>query len=1079
MLWTKRRVRFGIPAAALALLSLTTAVRATTDDWIPAGHLDAWSGLHTATRLADGRVLVAGGAASGVGATAAAEIYDPATRAWTAAAPMTTARGGHTATLLPNGRVLVAGGFGATRLASAEIYDPVADSWAPAAPMNAARNDHTATRLASGKILVAGGYGVAGTTGGAEVYDPIAGTWQTVGSLAYPRADHRAVRLADGRVLVCGGFNDGAFFGALSTAEIFSPASGTWSPAASMAAGRYFHSATLLADGRVMVAGGAGPAGSLGSVEIWTPDGSWSPAASFGTSRVYHGAALLTDGRVLVAGGQHDEPPVQTSLALAQIYDPVAGTWTTAPPLATARYWHSTTPLADGSILVVGGNGVASAELFTRLQGSMVAAPPTIDNRNDHTATTLLDGRVLVAGGFDNAVSTDNASAEIYDPVAGTWTATPDMPESRYFHSATRLLDGRVLVAGGLTDVTLGSLTEADLFDPATGTWSSAAPMTQTRDQHPAELLADGRVLVCGGYDEFQAVSLTEAEIYTPGGSWQPTASMAFDRAGDTATRLRDGRILVVGGYPNFGDLLAVTELFDPATGAWTGAGSIDPGRYEHTATLLEDGRVLVAGGIDSDRKAVRSATIYDPATGTWTPTGDLTAPRFGHSATRLLDGRVLVTGGAGNESPYTLRSTEIYDPATGAWSPAANLLLARYSQTGSLLPDGSVLIVGGGMQSFTTERFVPDPGPPSRPHQVVAAPGDGVAAVSWSAPAWNGGSAITSYSIIVAPGGAIATVAGNVTQALVGGLSNGVTYTFTVSATNAQGTSAPSQPSNAVTPQAGGVSGDTASGSVDPQGGTVTTGSTEPTALDPVETSVVVPPTADGGTVTITESAVTQTPPSGYSFAGQEVTIVSTAATTSSNPLMLVFTLDASIVAGQTPQTIQMTRSEGGGPPVIVPDCTGAAGVASPDPCVSFRGYVNAGDIRLVVLASSASVWNFAVPVGCMTPDEVSSLTWASPSAVQWTASAGAAHWNSYRGTIPSGLLGSRVAVGVYDTACLESADQNGDGATATVDAAAPPLGTAYYYLASGESGCGEGPLGRRSSGAIIPNDAPCPTPP
>jgi hypothetical protein len=145
----------------------------------------------------------------------------------------------------------------------------------------------------------------------------------------------------------------------------------------------------------------------------------------------------------------------------------------------------------------------------------------------------------------------------------------------------------------------------------------------------------------------------------------------------------------------------------------------------------------------------------------------------------------------------------------------------------------------------------------------------------------------------------------------------------------------------------------------------------------------------------------------------------------------------------------------------------------------VSFRGYVNAGDIHLVVLASSASVWNFAVPVACVTPDEVSSLTWTGQSAVQWTASAGAAHWNSYRGTIPSRLLGSRVAAGVYDTTCLESADQNGDGATATVDAAAPPLGTGYYYLASGESGCGEGMLGRSSTGSIIPNVTPCPTPP
>src|SRR2546428_3503252 len=107
-------------------------------------------------------------------------------------------------------------------------------------------------------------------------------------------------------------------------------------------------------------------------------------------------------------------------------------------------------------------------------------------------------------------------------------------------------------------------------------------------------------------------------------------------------------------------------------------------------------------------------------------------------------------------------------------------------------------------MQSFPTERFVPDPGPPSPPLQLVAAPGDGVAAVSWSAPAWSGGSAITSYSIIVAPGGAIATVAGNVTQALVGGLGNGGTHTVTLSPTNVPGPNPPSPPAQPVTPQAG-----------------------------------------------------------------------------------------------------------------------------------------------------------------------------------------------------------------------------------------------------------------------------------
>src|SRR2546428_12514202 len=144
-------------------------------------------------------------------------------------------------------------------------------------------------------------------------------------------------------------------------------------------------------------------------------------------------------------------------------------------------------------------------------------------------------------------------------------------------------------------------------------------------------------------------------------------------------------------------------------------------------------------------------------------------------------------------------------------------------------------------MESLTRERFVPDPGPPSPPLQVVAAAGDGVAAASWSTPAWTGGSAITSYSVAVAPGGAVATVEGNVTQALVGGLSNGVTYTFTVSATNALGTSVPSPSSNAVTPQAGGVSGDTAPGSGGAPGGPGTPRATEPPAPDPPPTPPVV----------------------------------------------------------------------------------------------------------------------------------------------------------------------------------------------------------------------------------------------
>jgi hypothetical protein len=109
----------------------------------------------------------------------------------------------------------------------------------------------------------------------------------------------------------------------------------------------------------------------------------------------------------------------------------------------------------------------------------------------------------------------------------------------------------------------------------------------------------------------------------------------------------------------------------------------------------------------------------------------------------------------------------------------------------------------------------------------------------------------------------------------------------------------------------------------------------------------------------------------------------------------------------------------------------------------------------------------------------EPSPMLFSAASTMSWTTTAGATHWNTYRGTIPSGLLGSRLPGSVYDQVCFESADALGDGATTSTDAANPPTGTGYYYLISGEGACGEGDIGHNSSGAFIPNAAPCPTPP
>jgi hypothetical protein len=232
---------------------------------------------HTATLLPDGKVLVAGGV-DNIRAVASAELYDPATGTWAATGSMTTSRVGHTATLLPDGKVLVAGGDG---LASAELYDPASGTWAATGSMTTSRSDHTATLLAGGRVLVAGGYSDFGSRllGSAELYDPATGDWTAAGSMTSPRILHTATLLPDGQVLVAGGAIGVSPTGdtILASAELYDPASGTWTATAGMATVREFSTATLLPGGTVLMAGGKGgaysqpPHGPLASADLYDP----------------------------------------------------------------------------------------------------------------------------------------------------------------------------------------------------------------------------------------------------------------------------------------------------------------------------------------------------------------------------------------------------------------------------------------------------------------------------------------------------------------------------------------------------------------------------------------------------------------------------------------------------------------------------------------------------------------------------------------------------------------------------------------------------------------------------------------
>ena len=343
-------------ALLLALPSSATAA----SGWKPTGSMADARGRHAAVELADGRVLVAGGA----GPLASAEIYDPATGTWTVTGSMNVARSFPLATRLADGRVLVAGGFSTTAAtASAEVYDPATGVWTPAPPMLMPRAGGVLVRLADGRVLVAGGNPVGGSTrplSSAELFDPAANAWIPTGAMGEVREEARAVLLTDGTVLVAGGYRLDGGLQFSAGAERYDPATGTWTPTGSLVKARAQRTLVRLTDGTVLAAGGIDRTGYLAGAERYDPaTGTWAATGTMRSARDLTPAVPLPDGRVLLSGPS----------AASELYDPAGGTWADAGAMGSARWMHSATLLRDGRVLAAGGwsalQSVASAELWT------------------------------------------------------------------------------------------------------------------------------------------------------------------------------------------------------------------------------------------------------------------------------------------------------------------------------------------------------------------------------------------------------------------------------------------------------------------------------------------------------------------------------------------------------------------------------------------------------------------------------------------------------------------------------------------------------------------------------------------
>jgi hypothetical protein len=333
--------------------------------------------------------------------------------------------------------------------------------------MNGVRQQHTSDVLTTSSatlVLVAGGADTSGALSTTELYDPTTGRWTPSGSMHTPRIGHRSVVLANGQILVAGGYPD---LTGVPTATAETYINGGWAPTRStMVVPRANFALSLLADGTVLATGGAG---GIGTAELFSPANTlWSVTGSMNVARTQHTSTLLANGKVLVAGGTNSNP---LALASAELYDPGTGFFTLTGSMASGRYQSTAVLLTDGRVLVAGGNtgsaSLASAELYDPSQGNWSATGSMATARSLATATLLTSGKVLIAGGDANpAMPAVLATAEVYDPATGSFASAGTMATARESYAASLLPSGLVLVSGGFTGGIPPLTSTAELFNP-------------------------------------------------------------------------------------------------------------------------------------------------------------------------------------------------------------------------------------------------------------------------------------------------------------------------------------------------------------------------------------------------------------------------------------------------------------------------------------------------------------------------------------------------------------------------------------------------------------------------------------
>lgn len=359
-------------------------------------------------------------------------------------------------------------------------------------------------------------------------------------AMTLPRANHAAAELTDGRVLICGGTVNGNVGGVLASAEIFDPATHKFSATGSMSVARMGQTATVLQSGKVLIVGGQRNIGfrtALASAEIYDPStGAFTTTAPMSAAREGHTATLLRDGRVLVAGGSSNGT---VTIDSAEIYDPSAGRWIPAGHMTVPREAHVAVLLGSGKVLIAGGGrggmpggyiSYQNAEIFDPATGRFTAIADRMHSDRVGAAAVLLDtGKALIIGGKSGKVLygpsarniasfTPLDTSEFFDPETSTFLPAAPMRVPHYLASATLLGNGNVLVVGGWRiqgNVIVGMM-DAENFIPGTpGEYQSVGPLHVGRLLNSATLLPDGNVMIAGGFDQNGKVT-SSVSFYSP-----------------------------------------------------------------------------------------------------------------------------------------------------------------------------------------------------------------------------------------------------------------------------------------------------------------------------------------------------------------------------------------------------------------------------------------------------------------------------------------------------------------------------------------------------------------------------------